>query len=45
MPLPRGIDSIGIKWAGEVVVKAITPEPEREPHDLPETRERPLGWK
>jgi hypothetical protein len=35
MPLPRGVDSIGIQWAGKVTVKATTQE----------TPARPFGWK
>jgi hypothetical protein len=46
IPRRRDMDSIGIKWSGEVVGgKLHGPEgvaPGLEPRDLPETRQRPL---
>ena len=42
VPLQRGVDSIGIKWTGEVEGGKV---PEPEPQNVPETLRRALGWK
>jgi hypothetical protein len=56
MPMrPGGVDSIGIRWSGEVlqgrlsVREAVTSErvgrtQSEQPRELPEAPRRPLGW-
>jgi hypothetical protein len=48
-PRAWGVDSIGIKWSGEVLSERIgvteAGAPELKAQEFPETVRRPLGWK